>query len=454
MLERSKPLLFQRLDINNPIYIPCQLLYVVVKGVGVSVLGKTLAEKILSEHAARPVSAGEVAVVKVDYVFTHDASGPLVIKQLKELGVLKPHDPKRTIIFIDHAVPSPRKEISNEQSTLRRFASEMGCKFYEAGSGICHQLIAEYYASPGQIIVGTDSHTVTAGAFAAFATGLGATDVAVAVALGKTWFRVPETFKVEVNGSLQKGVYAKDIILYLIGLLGADGANYKALEFVGDTIDSLPISERLVLCNMVVEAGAKVGLIPSDEVTKRYLAERGRSDEFREIRSDDNAPYERVIKIDAATLEPQVACPHSVDNVKPVSEVKGVKVDLVFIGSCTNARLEDLHIVASILKGKQIHPKTRLIVTPASKEIYVKAMVDGTLKTLIEAGAVITPPGCGLCFGALGGIPADGEVVFATTNRNFLGRTGNPAAYTYLGSPATAAATALDGEITDPRDVV
>jgi 3-isopropylmalate/(R)-2-methylmalate dehydratase large subunit len=205
---------------------------------------------------------------------------------------------------------------------------------------------------------------------------------------------------------------------------------------------------------MVVEAGAKVGLIPSDEVTKRYLAERGRSDEFREIRSDDNAPYERVIKIDAATLEPQVACPHSVDNVKPVSEVKGVKVDLVFIGSCTNARLEDLHIVASILKGKQIHPKTRLIVTPASKEIYVKAMVDGTLKTLIEAGAVITPPGCGLCFGALGGIPADGEVVFATTNRNFLGRTGNPAAYTYLGSPATAAATALDGEITDPRDVV
>jgi 3-isopropylmalate/(R)-2-methylmalate dehydratase large subunit len=283
---------------------------------------------------------------------------------------------------------------------------------------------------------------------------MGATDVAVAAALGKTWLRVPETFKVEVNGSLQKGVYAKDIILYLIGLLGADGANYKALEFVGDTIASLPMSERLVLCNMVVEAGAKVGFVPSDEVTKRYLAERGRVEEFREIRSDDNATYERVIKIDAAALEPQVACPHSVDNVKPVSEVKGVKVDIVFIGSCTNARLEDLHIAASILKGRHVHPETRLIVTPASKEIYLKAMADGTLKTLIEAGAVITPPGCGLCFGALGGVPADGEVVFATTNRNFLGRTGNPAAYTYLGSPATAAATALNGRITDPRDVM
>ena len=417
-------------------------------------MGKTIAEKILSEHAARSVSAGEVAVVKVDYVFTHDASGPLLLKQLEELGVSKLHNPLRTIIFIDHVVPSPRKEISNEQSALRRFAAEAGCRFHEAGSGICHQLMAEYYASPGQIIVGTDSHTVTAGALAAFATGMGATDVAVAAALGKTWLRVPETFRVEVNGSLQKGVYAKDIILHLIGLLGADGATYKALEFVGDTIDSLPISERLVLCNMVVEAGAKVGFTPSDDVTKKYLAERGRVEEFREIRSDDNASYERVIKIDAAALEPQVACPHSVDNVKPVSEVKGVKVDLVFIGSCTNARLEDLHIAASVLKGKQIHPETRLIVTPASKEIYIKAMADGTLSTLIEAGALITPPGCGLCFGALGGIPADGEVIFTTTNRNFLGRTGNPAAYTYLGSPATAAATALKGRITDPRDVV
>jgi len=417
-------------------------------------LGKTIAEKILSEHSGRSLSAGEVAVVKVDYVFTHDASGPLLIKQLKDLGIPQLHNAQRTIIFIDHAVPSPRKEISNEQSILRRFASESGCRFHEAGSGICHQLIAEYYASPGQIIVGTDSHTVTAGALATFATGMGATDVAVAAALGKTWLRVPETFKVEVNGELQKGVYAKDIILHLIGLLGADGATYKALEFGGDTIDSMPIHERLVLCNMVVEAGAKVGLIPSDDITKRYLAERGRVEEFREIRSDDDASYERVIKIDAEALEPQVACPHTVDNVKPISEVEEVKVDLVFIGSCTNARLEDLQVAASMLRGKKVHPETRLIVTPASREIYTKAMSDGTLYTLIEAGALITPPGCGLCFGALGGIPADGEVIFTTTNRNFVGRTGNPAAYTYLGSPATAAATALKGKITDPRSVV
>jgi 3-isopropylmalate/(R)-2-methylmalate dehydratase large subunit len=417
-------------------------------------LGKTIAEKILSEHSGRNLSAGEVAVVKVDYVFTHDASGPLLVKQLKELGMPKLYDPHRTIIFIDHAVPSPRKEIANEQSILRRFASETGCRFHEAGSGICHQLIAEYYASPGQVIVGTDSHTVTAGALAAFATGMGATDVAVAAALGKTWLRVPETFRIEVKGELQKGVYAKDIILHLIGLLGADGATYKALEFDGDTIDSLPIHERLVLCNMVVEAGAKAGLTPSDEITKRYLAERGRVEEFREIKGDDGASYERVIKIDAEALEPQVACPHSVDNVKPISKVEGVKVDLVFIGSCTNARLEDLQVAASIMNGKKIHPETRLIVTPASREIYTKAMFDETLNTLIEAGALITPPGCGLCFGALGGIPADGEVIFTTTNRNFVGRTGNPAAYTYLGSPATAAATALKGRITDPRSVL
>jgi 3-isopropylmalate/(R)-2-methylmalate dehydratase large subunit len=417
-------------------------------------LGKTIAEKILSEHSGRNLSAGEVAVVKVDYVFTHDASGPLLVKQLKELGMPKLYDPHRTIIFIDHAVPSPRKEIANEQSILRRFASETGCRFHEAGSGICHQLIAEYYASPGQVIVGTDSHTVTAGALAAFATGMGATDVAVAAALGKTWLRVPETFRIEVKGELQKGVYAKDIILHLIGLLGADGATYKALEFDGDTIDSLPIHERLVLCNMVVEAGAKAGLTPSDEITKRYLAERGRVEEFREIKGDDGASYERVIKIDAEALEPHVACPHSVDNVKPISKVEGVKVDLVFIGSCTNARLEDLQVAASIMNGKKIHPETRLIVTPASREIYTKAMFDETLNTLIEAGALITPPGCGLCFGALGGIPADGEVIFTTTNRNFVGRTGNPAAYTYLGSPATAAATALKGRITDPRSVL
>lgn len=417
-------------------------------------MGKTIAEKILSEHAGREVSAGETTVVKVDYVFTHDASGPLLIKQLKELEIATLHDPKHTIIFIDHAVPSPRKEISNEQSALRRFAAETGCIFYEAGSGICHQLIAEHYASPGQIIVGTDSHTVTAGALTAFATGMGATDIAVAAALGKTWFRVPETFAIRVDGKLQRGVYGKDIALYLIGMLGADGATYKALEFTGSTIDSLPMSERLVLCNMVVEAGAKVGLIPSDEVTRRYLTERGRAKEFREIKSDKDANYERIIKIDASTLEPQVACPHSVDNVKPVSKVEGVKVDIVFIGSCTNARLEDLHIAASILSGKKIHPETRLIVTPASKEIYMKAVSDGTLNTLMEAGALITPPGCGLCFGALGGVPADAEVVFATTNRNFVGRTGNPNAFTYLGSPATAAATALKGKITDPRGMI
>jgi len=390
-------------------------------------LGKTISEKIISDHAGSSVAAGETTIVKIDWVFTHDASGPLVLKQLKELGVEHLADPSKTIIFIDHAVPSPQKDLTNNQSLLRKFASQEGCHFCEAGTGICHQVMAERFASPGQIVVGTDSHTVMAGALGAFATGIGATDVAVSMALQKTWLRVPETYKVIVDGHLAEGVYSKDIILYLIGLLGADGATYKSIEFHGKAIEEMPMNERFVLSNMVVEAGAKAGPIPSDEVTKSYLNSRGREETFVPVTSDGDATFERVIEIDSGNLQPMISLPHAVDTVKPIDDIGEVKVDTVFIG--------------------------RLLVTPASAEVYAEAFKDGTIGTLMEAGAMITPSGCGMCFGALGGVPADGEVVLGTTNRNFQGRMGNPKAFTYLSSPAVAAATALTGIITHPKEV-
>ena len=414
-------------------------------------MGKTMSEKILGQKAGREVSAGEIVVTEVDYVFAHDASGPLTLDQLKTLNISKPAHPDRTILILDHAVPSPNSTISNNQARLRKWAKETGSRFSEAGEGICHQVMAENYASPGQVVLGTDSHTVTAGALGAFATGMGATDIAVAIGLGKTWLRVPESIKIEVEGALQPGVYAKDVILTAIGKLGVEGANYKALEFVGETISKMRIDERLTLSNMAVEAGAKVGLISSDATTKKYLESRGRGKNFQQISPDKNAEYEREMTIEAENVEPTVAFPDNVDNVKPVSEAAGLEMQQVFIGSCTNGRLQDLQIAAKILKGKHVSPNIRLIVTPASRETLILAMQDGTIEALVQAGASVTPPGCGVCFGALGGVPADGERILTTTNRNFLGRTGNPNAGTYLASPATAAATALKGALTDPR---
>lgn len=414
-------------------------------------MGKTMSEKILGQKTGREVSAGEIVVTEVDYVFAHDASGPLTLDQLKTLNISKPAHPDRTILILDHAVPSPNSTISNNQARLRKWAKETGSRFSEAGEGICHQVMAENYASPGQVVLGTDSHTVTAGALGAFATGMGATDIAVAIGLGKTWLRVPESIKIEVEGALQPSVYAKDVILTAIGKLGVEGANYKALEFVGETISKMRIDERLTLSNMAVEAGAKVGLIPSDATTKKYLESRGRGKNFQQIAPDKSAEYEETITIEAEKVEPTVAFPDNVDNVKPVSEVAGLEMQQVFIGSCTNGRLQDLQIAAKILKGKHVSSNVRLIVTPASRETLILAMQDGTIETLVRAGASVTPPGCGVCFGALGGVPADGERILTTTNRNFLGRTGNPNAGTYLASPATAAATALKGALTDPR---
>jgi len=415
-------------------------------------MGKTLAEKIIGSHASKEVTAGEIVLVPVDVCLTQDGTGPLAIRQLQKINLEKAANPKRTILFLDHAAPSPRRELSNDHITIRKFAEKTGACLSEVGEGVCHQIIAESYLNPGDILIGADSHTCTGGALGAFATGMGSTDVAVGIALGKTWLRVPETFKVEVNGKFQPGVYPKDLILHLIGMIGADGATYKALEFCGDTIEKMSISGRLTLSNMAVEAGAKAGLIASDETTKKFLQAQGRGSKFRKIAADKDAVYERVIQINASELVPMVAFPHTVDNVKPINEAQGVKIDQVFVGSCTNGRLEDLKVAVEIIKGKKKHPKTRMIVVPASKAVYLDAIKAGYIRELVEFGASIMAPGCGPCVGVHEGILGDGEACLATMNRNFKGRMGNPEGFIYLASPATAAATAIKGEIADPRE--
>ena len=417
-------------------------------------MGKTLSEKIISFHAEREVKAGDLTVARVDVCLTQDGTGPLAVRQLEELGLLKAANPDKTVLFIDHAAPSPRRELSNDHRTLREFAAKTSCQLKDVGEGVCHQIICEEYLRPGDILIGADSHTCTGGALGAFATGMGSTDVAIGIALGKTWLRVPETIKVVVCGKFPKGVYPKDLILHLIGLLTAEGATYKALEFHGETIREMEIEDRMTLSNMAVEAGAKAGLIESDRMTLKFLKEQGREDDFREIKADRNATYEQVTEIDVAKLSPCIALPHRVDNIKPVEEICRLQVEIsqVFIGTCTNGRLEDLRIAAKILAGKKRHPGVRLLITPASRKVYLEALRQGIITTLVEAGATINPPGCGACVGVHQGILGDGEACLSTQNRNFKGRMGNPEGFIYLSSPATAAASAITGQITDPRE--
>ena len=416
-------------------------------------MGQTIAEKILSQHAGHNVKAGELCIAKVDVAAVQDGTGPLMVQEFKKLGKKSPANPSRCILFIDHASPSPRKELSNTHMVLREFAKETGAVLSETGCGVCHQRLVESFVNPGEILVGADSHTCTSGALGAFATGMGSTDIAVAMAFGKTWMKVPQTFKILVNGEFQKGVYAKDLILHLIGMIGADGATYKALEFHGSTIKNMTMADRFTLANMAVEAGAKAGLFVTDEKTKAYLKEMGREDKFVQIKPDDDAVYERIIEIDASKLEPTVACPHTVDNTKPARDLKNVKVNQVFIGTCTNGRIEDLRVAAKILKGKQVNPDVRLIVVPASKTVYKQAIDENLLSIFVDAGASILAPGCGPCVGVHAGVLGDGEVCLATQNRNFQGRMGNTKGFIYLSSPAVAACSAINGYITDPRDI-
>jgi 3-isopropylmalate/(R)-2-methylmalate dehydratase large subunit len=414
-------------------------------------MGMTLAEKILSEHAGKKVRIGEIAVVKVDLAYTQDGTGPLAVRKIQEMGFEKVYNPQRTIFFFDHASPSPRIELSNDHAFLRDFAQKTGIRVSDVGLGISHQVVAENFVRPGDVVIGADSHTCTGGALGAFATGVGSTDAAVAIALGKVWLRVPETIQVIVEGSLPIGVYGKDIILHLIGKIGAAGATYKALEFQGDTIENLEMAGRMTIANMAVEAGAKVGLFPSDEVTKGWLNRMGRSKEFRGMIPEADATYGETVRINARELKPTIACPHLVDNTKTVDEIGEVKVDQVFLGTSCNGRLEDFHIAARILKGRTIYPKIRMIVTPGSHLVYKEALKDGTMEIFIESGALVTSPGCGGCVGLHDGVLGDGEVCLATQPRNFKGRMGSPKSFIYLGSPAVAAATAIEGKIADPR---
>ncbi len=417
-------------------------------------MGKTLAEKILSQKSGSEAKPASIVIAKVDLVFVQDTTGPLTVKQFQTSGFERLANPLKSVLFIDHAAPSPNNELSSDHILLRDFAQRTGSIISDIGEGVCHQIVAESLAKPGDVIIGADSHTVTAGALGVFATGMGSTDVAIALALGETWFRVPESIKILVSGNFPDGVYAKDLILHLIGRIGADGATYKALEFGGDTVDGMSMSARLTIANMAVEAGAKAGLFAADKTTQEYLVSQGRGNHYQPIFPDADATYEQTINIDAASLEPTVARPHTVDNTVPARELKGTKIQQVFIGTCTNGRLEDLAIAASILKGKKRHPETKLIIAPASRQVLLDAIQGGYIQTLIEAEAAILPPGCGPCLGLHQGVLGGGESCLSTANRNFKGRMGSLEAFIYLGSPATAAATAITGEITDPREVM
>ena len=410
-------------------------------------MGQTLAEKIISQHAGKDVKAGELVIAKVDVCAVQDGTGPLTVQEFKKLGKTKLNNPERTILFIDHASPSPRKELSNTHTVLRDFSKEYGAVLSDVGAGVCHQRLVETFVNPGEILVGADSHTCTSGALGAFATGMGSTDIAVAMALGKTWLKVPSTFKIEVTGKFRSGICSKDLMLHLIGMIGADGATYRALEFCGDTIDNMEMSERFTLANMAVEAGAKAGLFVADEKTKAFLKSRGREEKFLSIKPDEDAIYERIIKIKAEDIKHTVSCPHTVDNTKTVDELDKIKVNQVFIGTCTNGRIEDLRIAADILKGKKTHNDVRLLICPASKDVYLQALEEGLIKIFVEANAAILPPGCGPCVGVHAGTLADGEVCLATQNRNFQGRMGNTKGFIYLSSPYVAAFTALRGYI-------
>lgn len=413
--------------------------------------GKTIAEKIFSNRSGKDARAGDIVVADVDFVMGQDGTSPLAIRALERMGVKEVFDPAKVALVIDHSSPSPLEGVSGLHTQMREFTRRTGAKLYDIGQGVCHTLIPEQgHVVPGDLMVGCDSHTCTYGAVNVFSTGVGSTDGAAAMAAGKLWFKVPETIKVTFTGELKPGVFSKDLILYLAGMIGADGATYQALEFHGPVIDALSVEARMTISNMAIEVGAKAGLMRADDKTLAWY--RGRGQRVPEpVGPDADAVYVREIVIDAGDVGPQVAKPHAVDNVAPVEDLGGTAIQQGVLGTCTNGRLEDLAIAAEILRGRRVHPDVRFIVAPSSKTVYLEAMSAGHIQTLVEAGAAVVTPGCGPCVGTHNGVPSDGENVISTANRNFKGRMGNSNAFIYLGSPATVAASVIEGRIADPR---
>lgn len=413
----------------------------------------TISEKILSRACGKEVRAGEIVNAKVDKAMSHE-NAALVSKVFNEIGVRRVWDAEKIVIILDHRAPANSIKTAEGHKAIREFVDAQGIKhFYDIKAGICHQVMVEFgHVLPGTLIVGTDSHTTTYGAFGAFSTGIGATEMAGVWATGELWLRVPESFRIEIDGSLPSRVYAKDVILSIIGELGADGANYKAVEFYGSAVSRMSISERMTLCNMSMEMGAKAGIVQVDEKTFEFLKGRVK-EKFDAVYPGANAEYERVLSYDISTLEPKVACPHSVDDVRSIKDVEGIRIDQAVLGSCTNGRLDDLEVAVEILDGRKVHENVRLLVIPASFEVYLEALRKGIIERLIESKGIILNPGCGPCLGAHQGILAGKERCISSTNRNFKGRMGSPDSEIYLASPATVASSALKGEITDPREV-
>ncbi len=406
-------------------------------------MGQTLSEKIISAHAGKPAAAGDLVVARVDCAMASDTTAPLAIRAFEEMGGSRLWDPARCVLVIDHAAPAPNERIAGLHAMMRAFADRQGCVLFESGEGICHQLMVERrIVRPGDLVIGADSHTCTYGAVGALGAGVGSTDLAAVLLTGKTWLRVPQTIKVEVAGRLRPGVSGKDLVLRVLKETGIAGATYKAMEFCGEAVAGLSLAERMTVANMAIEAGAKTGFVHPAGLELPYPAST--------LLPDPDAAYVQTIRLDGEALGPMLSRPHSPDHVVPVDEGAGEKVNLAFIGTCVNGRLEDLRTAARVLKGRHLPPGVRLLIGPASRMVFLDAVRDGTVEILTAAGAVFIPPGCGPCVGTHNGVPGDGDTVISTGNRNFKGRMGNPNARIFLASPATVAASALAGRIANP----
>jgi 3-isopropylmalate dehydratase large subunit len=411
-------------------------------------MGKTFVEKLMSKKAGKDVSAGAIVSIEPDYVMSHD-NAAAISNTFKKIGVEKVKYPERVVIILDHEIPAPKESSAANHKEIRQFVNEQGiANFFDINNGICHQIFVEQgFAMPGKLIVGSDSHTTTYGALGAFSAGIGRSEVAAIWATGELWFQVPETIKIVINGQIPPYITPKDIVLYIIGQIKADGADYNSVEFTGDTVGAMEIGERMVLTNMAAEMGAKNGYIPPDQITFNYLKGRAKG-AFDPLYSDEDAAFSNTFEFDVSQIPPSAAKPHTVDNYASIDEVAGIKIDQALIGTCTNGRLSDLEAAAKILKGKKV--KVRTLIIPASWGVYKEALKKGYIKTFIDAGALVLNPGCGPCLGAHQGVMAPGEVTFSTANRNFKGRMGCRESEIYLGSPLSVAASAVTGEITHP----